>query len=66
MTDTFAIIRHSGEGRNPACLITPRSGQSLALVVVPLMEPLTIRLGWQTALHSHLTKLANYANQVIG
>jgi hypothetical protein len=25
-----------------------------------------IRLGWQKALHSHLTRLANYANQVIG
>jgi IS5 family transposase len=24
------------------------------------------RLGWQTALHSHLTRLTNYANLVIG
>ena len=31
-----------------------------------LMKQLAIRLGWQKALHSHLTKLANYANQVIG
>jgi hypothetical protein len=31
-----------------------------------MMKQLAIRLGYQKALHSHLTKLANYANQVIG
>jgi len=30
------------------------------------MELPAIRPGYQKALHSHLTKLANYANQVIG
>lgn len=30
------------------------------------MKPLAIWLGEQIALHSHLTKLANYANQVSG
>jgi hypothetical protein len=30
------------------------------------MKQLATWLSEQTALHSHLTKLANYANQVIG
>lgn len=29
------LPRHSGEGRNPACQILPRSGQSLNGAVVP-------------------------------
>ena len=32
----FANLRHSGEGRNPARQIIPRSGQSHILGVVPL------------------------------
>src|SRR3990172_8615526 len=40
-------LRHSGEGRNPACHKVPRSGQGRIVGVVPLLEPLAIRLGCQ-------------------
>jgi hypothetical protein len=30
------LLRHSGEGRNPACPIAPRSGQSRNYFIVPL------------------------------
>jgi len=36
------LLRHSGEGRNPACQITPRSGQSRILGVLSLREVLSI------------------------
>src|SRR5450755_631481 len=40
----YKKLRHSGVGRNPACHITSRSGQSRVLGVVPLVELLAIRL----------------------
>src|SRR5450759_3367481 len=43
----YKKLRHSGVGRNPACHITSRSGQSRVLGVVPLVELLAIRLGCQ-------------------
>src|ERR1019366_759360 len=43
----YKKLRHSGVGRNPACHITSRSGQSRVLGVVPLVELLAIRLSCQ-------------------
>jgi hypothetical protein len=36
------LLRHSGEGRNPVCQITPRSGQSRILCVDPLRGAFSI------------------------
>src|ERR1019366_6478919 len=58
----YKKLRHSGVGRNPACHITSRSGQSRVLVVVPLVELLAIRIGCQKALHSHSAKSPKYGD----